>query len=197
MSLRKFDIRYDWRDGPVKRFNVGDELPGGLIVEDIGENYYLIRDLGSGDLNYYSKLGDCLSDDRYELDLDNKGTVDINNPEKFNEFLESVQKYYGRGNPVKLTIEVPISHFHHTIWLYKPELMIERLSDPQNKNTVIYRFFGEEILGEKVHYDEYLLDDKVTCVPTDPAVKFGISRKVKLHSGVRAYIIIESGNPME
>lgn len=193
MSLRKFDIRYDWRDGPVKKINVGDELPGDLIVEDIGENYYLIRDLGSGDLNYYSKSGDCLSDDGCNLDLDNKGIVDINDPSEFNEFLESVQKYYGPDNPVKLTIEVPISHFHHTIWLNKPELMIEQRSGPQNKNTVIYSFFGE-IFGEKVHYDEYNLpDDQVTCEPT---AKFGTSRKVKLHSGVRAYIIIECGSPM-
>ena len=196
MSCRKFDIRYDWRDGPVKKVNVGDELPGGLLVEDIGENYYLIRDLGSGDLNYYSKLGDCLSDDRRELCLDNKGTVDINNPSGFNKFLESVQKYYGRGNPVKLTIEVPISHFHHTMWLYKPELMIERLSDPQNKNTVIYKFFGE-IFGEKVHYDEYNLSDDQVTWPSPTTGKFGTSRKVKLHSGVRAYIIIECGSPME
>lgn len=194
MSLRKFDIRYDWRDGPVKKFNIGDELPGGLIVEDIGENYYLIRDLGSGDLNYYSKLGDCLSDDGCELDLDNKGIVDINSPWEFNDFLKTVQKYYGPENPVKLTIEDSISHFHHTLWLFKPELLIEQLPSPRNKNMVSYRFFGE-IIGEKTHFGENNLPDNQPVI-CEPPTKFGMSRKVKFYSGIRANIIIECGCPM-
>lgn len=194
MSRRKFDIRYDWRDGPVKEIKIGDELSEGLVVEDVGEEYYILKNISDGDLDYYSKQGKCLSDDKKDLDLDNKGIVDINSPWEFNEFLKSVQKYYGPENPVILTIEESISHFHHTIWLFKPELMIEQLLSPRNKNIISYRFFGE-IIGEKIHYGEHNLPDnqQVTCEPT---AKFGMSRQVKFYSEIRADIIIECGSPM-
>ena len=192
MSKPKFDFSYNWLDGPQKELKPGDEISKDLTIIDVQGDYYVINDIQSQDLYFYSKSGKCLSDSRNNLDLDHKGSIDVYNIEEFNLFLKSVQRYYGSGNPIKMSVTCQETNFSHTLYLYEPELIIEQLPNNKGINTLIYRVFGEIFEEEVLVNNHGYPSKKVNSARSE--CHFGVSERICVSPSQKMVIILESGS---
>lgn len=191
MSRPKFDFSYDWLDGPQKKLRPGDEISKDLTIIDVQEDYYIINDIQSQDLYLYSKSGKCLSDSRINLDLDNKGLIDVYNIAEFNLFLKSVQRYYGSGNPIKMSLTCQEINFSHTLYLCEPELIIEQLPNDKGIKTLIYKVFGE------IFEEEFLVNNHGNPIRKVNSAKkrhFGVSERINVSPSHKMIIILENGS---